>query len=274
MTTISIVENAAQTCLSESIIGTVGAGFCQFNTQATAPSTPSSALRIFDDASDRISWKRTDGFVRTFDSSGLTTDRVYTLPDLTDTILTATSTATCTNKTILGGANGNDITANALKSATGVVTVSASNPPGIGQVLKALTSTTAAWQNAGKNVRYSIMPMDYENYSNNVWINATTPGNYGCIYFPGSSGMNLTTVYFSYHCDATDVTGDIRLYDITNAQTICSFTGLTQQYPDNMISTTALSNIPTSPAIWQVQTRKTTTSTNSFHFTGIGFKYT
>lgn len=54
--------------------------------QQTAPSTPTTALRLFSDSSNRLSWKGTNGYVRTFDGTSNTADRVYTLPNASGTI--------------------------------------------------------------------------------------------------------------------------------------------------------------------------------------------
>lgn len=64
---------------------TIVSGFVQISNQS-APSTPSASSRLFFDASNRFSWKGTNGFVRTFDGTANTADRIYVLPDLAGTI--------------------------------------------------------------------------------------------------------------------------------------------------------------------------------------------
>lgn len=71
---------------SATIAGTAGAGYVQFNTQSSAPSTPSTAFRLYADATDRLAWKGSNGFIRVFDGVANTADRVYTLPDAAGTI--------------------------------------------------------------------------------------------------------------------------------------------------------------------------------------------
>lgn len=74
----------------------VSSGFLEI-AQQTAPSTPTTASRLFIDSSNRLSWKGTNGFIRTFDGTSNTADRVYTLPDASGTIALAyTTTATKT----------------------------------------------------------------------------------------------------------------------------------------------------------------------------------
>ena len=68
------------------VTGTGGAGYVQLANQSSAPGTPTTASRLFIDASNRLSWKGTNGFVRTFDGTGNSADRVYVLPDLAGTV--------------------------------------------------------------------------------------------------------------------------------------------------------------------------------------------
>jgi hypothetical protein len=64
------------------ITGTGGNGYLELLNQSSNPSTPTNAGRFFMDSSNRFSWKGTNGFVRTFDGTANTADRIYVLPDL------------------------------------------------------------------------------------------------------------------------------------------------------------------------------------------------
>lgn len=64
------------------INGTAGTGFINYVAQSSNPATPVSGISVFADATGRFSQKNTGGFVTTFDSSGITGDRVYTLRDV------------------------------------------------------------------------------------------------------------------------------------------------------------------------------------------------
>jgi hypothetical protein len=52
----------------------------------SAPSTPGSGFKLFSDTSGRLSWKGSNGYVRTFDGTSNTADRIYTLPDYAGTV--------------------------------------------------------------------------------------------------------------------------------------------------------------------------------------------
>ena len=111
---------------SLALSGTGGSGFVSLLTQASNPSAPASGFAFFADASGRLSWKRqSDGFVRTFDAT-LTANRVFTLPDASDTFAMLAVAQTLTNKTfntasnsftLNGSAFGNQAQANAALSS-------------------------------------------------------------------------------------------------------------------------------------------------------------
>lgn len=52
----------------------------------SAPSGVSNTTSIFADATGRLAWRNGTGFLRTFDATTITADRVYTLPDATTTL--------------------------------------------------------------------------------------------------------------------------------------------------------------------------------------------
>lgn len=91
------------------VTGTGGSGYMQLPNQSSAPGTPTSAARLFFDSSNRFSWKGINGYVRTFDSTANTADRVYTLPDLSGTVAlsgagqsVSFSSITASGQTIIG----------------------------------------------------------------------------------------------------------------------------------------------------------------------------
>ena len=60
--------------------------------EQSKPSTPTNATRIYADTSNRLSWIGENGYVRTFDGTANTADRVYTLPDTSGTLPVGTGT--------------------------------------------------------------------------------------------------------------------------------------------------------------------------------------
>jgi hypothetical protein len=65
-----------------SITGLAGAGYIGLPSQSVTPSTPATGLmKVFADTTGRLSWITNLGFTRTFRSSTLTADRLYTLQD-------------------------------------------------------------------------------------------------------------------------------------------------------------------------------------------------
>lgn len=76
---------------SLAVVNGTYSGYVEIAEQAI-PSAPTNALRLYADTSNRLSWKGENGYVRTFDGTANTADRVYTLPDQAGTILLTTYT--------------------------------------------------------------------------------------------------------------------------------------------------------------------------------------
>ena len=81
------VTNAAQFAKSgDTLTGTAGSGYFGAIKQSAKPSAPTDGYRMYADASGRLSWIGESGYIRTFDGTANTADRVYTLPDTAGTI--------------------------------------------------------------------------------------------------------------------------------------------------------------------------------------------
>lgn len=84
------------------INGTGGAGFVHLPDQASKPSTPSTAVRLYSNGSHRFSWVDVNGHAASLDTGGLTTDRDFILPDVdSDTFVMANFGQTLQSKTLV-----------------------------------------------------------------------------------------------------------------------------------------------------------------------------
>lgn len=98
------------------LTGTAGLGFGHFNLQSSAPATPANGFNLYADASNRLAWKGTNGFVRVFDGTANTADRIYTLPDLAGMFILDAGTQTISGAKTFQSSTA--IASNAASSAT------------------------------------------------------------------------------------------------------------------------------------------------------------
>jgi hypothetical protein len=78
--------------LGGSITGTAGAGFFGAIAQSSNPSAPTSGFRLFANSTHALSWIGQNGYIRTFDGTANTADRIYTLPNISGTFPLGTGT--------------------------------------------------------------------------------------------------------------------------------------------------------------------------------------
>lgn len=145
---------------SLALTGTGGLGYQDFPAQSSPPATPAAGIeRRFADASSRLAWIRSDGFVRTIDASSITASRTWTMPDASATLLynggplgTPTS-GVATNLTgTAAGLTAGNVTTNA--NLTGVITsvgnaTSIASQTGTGTKFVVDTSPTLVTPNLG-----------------------------------------------------------------------------------------------------------------------------
>lgn len=67
----------------------------------TAPTGAATKTAFFFDATGRMAWRNGTGFLRTFDATGITADRVYTLPNATTTLAGLAVSNTFTERQLL-----------------------------------------------------------------------------------------------------------------------------------------------------------------------------
>lgn len=110
-----------------SIVGTGGAGFLSLTGQASNPGTPSvNNVRVFGDATGRPSYKRDDGFARTFASTPAG-DVVWTMPAVTATLLYSGGPLGTPSSGTLTNATGLPIGSGVSGLGTGVATALGTN---------------------------------------------------------------------------------------------------------------------------------------------------
>ena len=192
--------------------GTGGAGRLRLANQSSAPSTPSSALNLYADASNRLAWKHASGFSAILDTSGFTADRVITIPNATGTLVTQAASQTLTNKTltsptlntpvISGGTIDNTVIGGTTKAtgsfttlgawhpaptgAAGGISVKGYNPNEGGYASMEISGTSASWT-TGKG-------LVFDNYAANIrsGSNFITPVIAANIAWLGSSSYQAT----------------------------------------------------------------------------------
>jgi hypothetical protein len=178
---------------------------------------------------------------------------MVTVPDITDTLVTKTSIDTLSNKTLVGGSNGNSISADSIRN----VAVSA-NSPVIGNVLIATGSGSAQWSTipAGGSTPHYIFGSSASTV-NSTSLTNVTGANGGVIMYPGS--LDLPIIRFSAVAINTSpgATSQIILWDVTNNVTIATISVPSNTTVRTSLSTTTFSNVPTGAALLEVQLART-----------------
>lgn len=173
----------------------------QFVSKTSVGATPSSGTKFYS-LNGHPTWLNTDGFSRTLTST-VTSNRTYTLPDLTDTIVALTPTQTLTNKTLTDTTN--NVTAKGIFSASTTVDVSAATAPSSGQILTATSGTTANWQVPSNSAiqNYTVTSSTTFTSSSTSYVSITgmtitpnDPGRY-LVFFNTSFGPSSSNTLFS-----------------------------------------------------------------------------
>jgi hypothetical protein len=175
--------------------------------------------------------------------SNQTTNRILTLPDITDTLVTKSSTDTLSNKTLTG--SNNVVTASLLKSQTTEINIANSSAPQVGQILMATSTTNATWQTPSfKDTDLTI----YDSSDSTKKINFDAAG----------STSTVTTILSSQTLNRTLTLPDITdtLVTRTNLETLTNKTLLTPT-----ISTIINSGTLTLPTSTDTLVGRTTTDT-------------
>lgn len=94
-------SGAPATFTSVTLTGAAGAGFLHLPEQASKPSTPTNAARLYTSSGNALAWVNESGFAALLQSSGLSADRTFTLPNNDGTFALATGLAA--GQTLIGG---------------------------------------------------------------------------------------------------------------------------------------------------------------------------
>jgi hypothetical protein len=159
----------------DTLIGTSGAGYIGFNLQSVPPTLPSTGFKLFANSSNALSWIGSNGFVRTFDGTTNTADRIYTLPNASGTFGLLESTQTWSGTNSFTGALFLPNMTNGFQQANGFVMSSGTNP-----ILRPYNATTYDFS---LNNSTSVIRV---NSTGNVGIGTTTDAGYKLDVFGGT----------------------------------------------------------------------------------------
>jgi len=201
--TDSLQVNGSSNVLAGTISGTAGSGFVNYKPQSSAPTTPSSGYKQYADASGRLAWKGTNGFIRVFDAISNTADRTYTLPDSSGTLILDPTT---TNGDIVYRAGGILTRLPASSTDGQVLTIASSLPvwadPNIKRMFGGGTDgsiTVSGVITLTQNTYYDVVTMvsggqiitgGYSLYCNKLDL---TNADANCINWNGTDGLSATT---------------------------------------------------------------------------------
>ena len=97
------------------ISGAGGEGYIELDLQTVGPATPAAGkARIYTNNSGNFTVVTNSGEALSFDVTSLSSARTVTFPDSDGVLVTDDSTATLTNKTLIGGVNGNIVEATSI----------------------------------------------------------------------------------------------------------------------------------------------------------------
>ncbi|HEY1791564.1 MAG TPA: hypothetical protein VGG34_01485 [Opitutaceae bacterium] len=140
------------------ISGTAGAGFLDLTSQSAVPAYLSGSIRLYSDASNKLAWIGATGFTRSFDGS-ITANRVYTLPDVSGTLITSGNLSSITTVgTLTSGVWNGTAIANAYLANSSVSIAGNSVALGASLSLDTLTgvSTNGFLERTGANALTSL----------------------------------------------------------------------------------------------------------------------
>ncbi len=197
-----------------------------------------------------------------------TGNRVITMPDTTDTLVTTSLSQILNNKTLTSTSN--DITANKLRSFDGSsITINNSAVPSPGQVLTATSATTAKWQsNSSSNT------IGFTLVAGQAMATSTTYITVACIPWLDARHNNYTNGVIILHINIVNRDLSIRLQDITNNVTLGELITTNTNTNTNSSSSQSFTVInPTSDARVELQIKKSSSGGTNPRIYGILLEY-
>ncbi len=168
-----------------------------------------------------------------FDVASVTTgtSRTLSVPNANTTIAGTDVAQTLTNKII--DSTTNTVTADKLRSSTGTITISSASAPIANMVLKATSSTSAAWANAGM-ISYNTITL--------TTSTSVTSASYTVINGMSVGTLPLGTYLILFTCsyNANNTSGVINL-GVSNDNTLAPVAGTAMGHVAGVTSTQILS---------------------------------
>lgn len=192
-----------------SMTKTDGGGYFDIAVQLSTPSAPAAGLRLYADANNVLSHRRSDGFVIKFDYTGISSSVTYAFPTANCNIVGDTITQTLTNKTI--NSSTNDVGANKLRTATSVVSVNTTDPLADMVLMTSYSDPTQALWMAQLGLGYygnGINGNFTVSTTNNIFGGTTGPvltPIFNSLGFPSSSDRYFDNLTINVGCDARPI---------------------------------------------------------------------
>lgn len=136
--------------------------YLTYTSQSSAPSTPANGFTLYANNGNAMTWKGANGYLRTFDGTSNTADRVYTLPDSNGTIALTSNLGTiasqnANNVAITGGAINNTVIGGVTPAAgTFTTLIGGGGSANYGQLTGGATTKAVEFKTIGSDTNVSF----------------------------------------------------------------------------------------------------------------------
>lgn len=202
--------------------------------EQAAPSTPTNKLVLYADTSNRLSWKGENGFVRTFDGTANTADRIYTLPDSSGTVSIKDSNGIISTTNFLEG-----YTTTATAGATTTLTVSSNYLQFFTGTstqtvqLPVVSTLTLGQQFYIRNNSTGLVTITSSGGNTVRVLGSGTRAIVTCISTSGTDATSWSTMYVGINIT------DGKVLSVSNSLTLAGTDGTTLTFPANGIASAA-----------------------------------